>query len=146
MLTALDLGKAEWTAIARRASWQMTRMNLNTFLRHGVFEEPGMAELVAARLRDPKQIAQARVFPYQLMAAYAMAEDAPSVVRNALQDAMEIATGNVPHCRKRSSRPDVSGSMNMPVTGYRKGSYHCDSVCRRGCSRSGFDHAQESGR
>ena len=28
--------------IARNAPWQMTRMNLNTFARHGVFEEPGM--------------------------------------------------------------------------------------------------------
>src|SRR5882724_5635289 len=34
MLTALELGTAEWTAIARRAPWQMTRMNLNTFARH----------------------------------------------------------------------------------------------------------------
>ena len=49
MLTALDLGTPEWTAIARRASWQMTRMNLNTFARHGVFGEPGMTELIADR-------------------------------------------------------------------------------------------------
>lgn len=41
MLTALELGTAEWTAIARRAPWQMTRMNLNTFARHGVFGQPG---------------------------------------------------------------------------------------------------------
>ncbi len=122
MLTALDLGKTEWTAIARHASWQMTRMNLNTFVRHRVFEEPGMAELVAARLRDPKQIARARVFPYQLMAAYAMAAHAPAVVRNALQDAMEIATGNVPRIAgKVFVCPDVSGSMSSPATGYRKG-------------------------
>ena len=122
MLTALDLGKAEWTAIARQASWQMTRMNLNTFVRHGVFDEPGLPEMVAARLRDPKQIARARVFPYQLMAAYAMAENAPSVVRDALQDAMEIATGNVPRIAgKVFVCPDVSGSMSSAVTGYRKG-------------------------
>src|SRR5688572_9543307 len=31
MLTALDLGQAEWTTIARHATWQQTRMNLNTF-------------------------------------------------------------------------------------------------------------------
>ena len=31
MLTALPLGRDGWTAVARRASWQMTRMNLNTF-------------------------------------------------------------------------------------------------------------------
>ena len=41
MLTALELGTPEWTAIASRAPWQMTRMNLNTFARHGVFNEPG---------------------------------------------------------------------------------------------------------
>src|SRR5881394_1278268 len=42
MLTALELGTPEWTVIARRAPWQMTRMNLNTFARHGVFSQPGM--------------------------------------------------------------------------------------------------------
>src|SRR5687768_2599175 len=36
MLTALDLGEKEWSAIAVTASWQTTRMNLNTLLRHGV--------------------------------------------------------------------------------------------------------------
>jgi 60 kDa SS-A/Ro ribonucleoprotein len=53
MLTALDLSTLEWTAIARRASWQMTRMNLNTFARHRVFSQSRMTELIADRLRDP---------------------------------------------------------------------------------------------
>ena len=99
MLTALELGTAEWTAIARRAPWQMTRMNLNTFARHGVFGQPGLPELIADRLRDAKAIARARVFPYQLMVAYTMAvanPDIPQIVCNALQDAMEIATAGVP--------------------------------------------------
>src|SRR5688572_31436401 len=99
MLTALELGTAEWTAIARRAPWQMTRMNLNTFARHGVFGQPGMPGRIAKRLRDPEKIVKARVFPYQLMIAYRMAvENAgiPQIVCNALQDAMEIATANVP--------------------------------------------------
>ncbi|MBR0191459.1 MAG: hypothetical protein IJQ31_05280 [Thermoguttaceae bacterium] len=38
-LTSLELTKEQWTEIARNASWQTTRMNLNTFARHGVFEE-----------------------------------------------------------------------------------------------------------
>ncbi|HLF84714.1 MAG TPA: RNA-binding protein, partial [Blastocatellia bacterium] len=97
MLTALDLGRDEWIAIAMNASWQMTRMNLNTFARHGVFERKGMAELVATRLRDATSIAKARAFPYQLMAAYATVDArVPAAVRNALQDAMEIAIANVP--------------------------------------------------
>ena len=125
MLTAMELGTAEWTAIARRAPWQMTRMNLNTFARHGVFDEPGMAELIAERLCDPLKIAKARVFPYQLMVAYAMAvanQHIPLVITNALQDAMEIATKNVPEfAGKVYVFADVSGSMHSPVTGYRKG-------------------------
>ena len=126
MLTALDLGTAEWTAIARRAPWQMTRMNLNTFARHGVFDVPGMADLIAERLRDPEKVRKARVFPYQLMVAYAAAAGnpkIPQVVANALQDAMEIATRNVPEFPgKVYVFPDISGSMHSPVTGYRKGS------------------------
>jgi len=125
MLTALELGTAEWTAIARRAPWQMTRMNLNTFARHGVFGQPGMPELVADRLRDPVMIAKARVFPYQLLVAYTMAvanADIPRTVCDALQDAMEIAIANVPAIDGQVYIcPDVSGSMSSPVTGLRKG-------------------------
>ena len=126
MLTALKLGTPEWVEIACRAPWQMTRMNLNTFARHGVFKEKGMTALIADRLRDPEKIAKARVFPYQLMAAYKMAESNPEVPRyvcEALQDAMEIATRNVPEIPgKVYLFPDISGSMHSPVTGYRQGS------------------------
>jgi 60 kDa SS-A/Ro ribonucleoprotein len=124
MLTALDLGKPEWTAIARRAPWQMTRMNLNTFARHGVFDQPGLTELIARRLADPEQVRKARVFPYQLMVAYASAgEGVPALVREALQDALEVAISNVPRVEgKAYVFPDVSGSMRSAVTGYRKGS------------------------
>jgi len=121
MLTALNLGQREWIAIARRAPWQMTRMNLNTFARHGVFAEKGMIELIANRLRE---IGRAKVFPYQLMIAYKMADEAiPREVQNALQDAMEVAIANVPRIDgKVYVCPDVSGSMcDAAATGQRKG-------------------------
>jgi 60 kDa SS-A/Ro ribonucleoprotein len=123
LLTSLPLTKRNWINIARRAPWQMTRMNLNTFARHGVFEEEGMAELVAKRLSDPELIGRAKVFPYQLLAAYYQADEkVPQVVREAIQDAMEIAIGNVPEIDGRVFVfPDVSGSMGSPVTGYRPG-------------------------
>lgn len=124
MLTALGLGKSEWTEIARNAPWQTTRMNLNTFARHEVFEDNEMASLVANRLRTPDAIRNAKVFPYQLMAAF-LAADAkvPKVVTGAIQDAMEIAIENVPQIQgKIYVCPDVSGSMSSPVTGFRKGS------------------------
>jgi len=124
MLTALNLTAKEWTAIARTASWQTTRMNLNTFARHGVFGDPAMTKLVAARLRDAKAIAQARALPYQLQMAFLAANDGvPAVVREALQDAMEIAIANVPAFDGQVYVcPDVSGSMSSPVTGARIGS------------------------
>jgi 60 kDa SS-A/Ro ribonucleoprotein len=123
MLTALELSSEQWVQIARNAPWHMTRMNLNTFSRHGVFARPDMPRLIAQRLRDPEAVARARVFPYQLMTAYAMAgHDVPNIVRDALQDAMELAVANVPSIAgKVYVLPDVSGSMHSPVTGHRKG-------------------------
>ena len=123
MLTALALGKEQWTQIARKAPWQMTRMNLNTFTRHGVFAEKGMTELIANRLRDPEAIKKAKVFPYQLMVAYTQTDaQVPDEVRNALQDAMEVAIANVPSIDGQVYVcPDVSGSMQSPVTGHRAG-------------------------
>jgi 60 kDa SS-A/Ro ribonucleoprotein len=124
MLTSLKLSKAHWVRIARNASWQMTRMNLNTFARQGVFEKPDMIDVIADRLRNRELIAKARAFPYQLMVAYlAGGEGVPAKVREALQDAMEIAIENVPSIEgKVYVFPDVSGSMHSPVTGHRKGS------------------------
>jgi 60 kDa SS-A/Ro ribonucleoprotein len=124
MLTALALGTAEWAAIARNASWQMTRMNLNTFARHGVFEQRGMTELIARRLGNQEAIAKARAFPYQLLAAHAsVSERVPRRVRLAIETAMEMATANVPKIEgKVYVCPDVSGSMRSPVTGFRRGS------------------------
>ena len=123
MLTALPLGTSDWTAIARRAPWQMTRMNLNTFARHGVFEQPGLPELIAHRISDPEKVRKARVFPYQLLAAYVSADErVPQLVRDALQDALEVSTTNVPRIDgKVYVLPDVSGSMHSAVTGQRRG-------------------------
>jgi len=123
MLTALPLAKAQWVAIAQNAGWQMTRMNLNTFARHGVFSEAGMDSLIAARLADRNSIRKARAFPYQLLAAFrSVAEEVPAIVKAALQDALEIALENVPAIAgKIYVLVDVSGSMASPITGHRQG-------------------------
>ena len=121
MLTALELTTEHWAEIARKGSWQMVRQNLNTFARHGAFSVPGVAEAVAAKLRDWSAIRRARVLPYQLLAAHKAAGDGvPAVVREALQDAMEAALINVPTLDGQVVVcPDVSGSMSSPVTGHR---------------------------
>ena len=121
MLTALPLSARDWAQIARQGSWQMVRMNLNTFGRHGVYAIDGMLELIAAKLRDSEAIDRARVFPYQLMSAcMAASESVPAIVRNALEQALEIALLNVPRIAGRVVVcPDVSGSMSSPVSGFR---------------------------
>jgi 60 kDa SS-A/Ro ribonucleoprotein len=123
LLTALPLTEKDWMQIAHNASWQMTRMNLNTFLRHGVLEKKEMVAVIANRLRDPQLVKKARVFPYQLLATFQnIQKGVPHDVQEALQDAMEISIDNVPTIDGQVYVfADVSGSMHSPVTGYRRG-------------------------
>ena len=123
LLTSLQLTAEQWAEVARNGSWQMLRMNLNTLLRHGVFEIAGMPEIVAAKLADEKAIAKSRVLPYQLMMAWAAVDDAvPGMVKQALEQAMQHALVNVPTLPGNVVVAiDVSGSMSSAVTGYRQG-------------------------
>ena len=113
------LTAGQWKDVARHAPWQMTRMNLNTFHRHGVFADAELVRIVADRLADPTLIAKANVFPYQLMAAYRHAQDdVPRRVLDALHAATDLALQNVPAFKGRVAVcPDVSGSMHDPITG-----------------------------
>ncbi len=42
LLTAQPLDDRARATLAQRGGWQMVRMNLSSFRRHGVFELPGM--------------------------------------------------------------------------------------------------------
>lgn len=122
MLTALPLTRDHWKQVAKNATWTQIRMNLNTFSRHGVFEDHNLVKLLADKLSNPEEIKKAKVFPYQLMTAFLnMESDIPAELKNALQDAMEIATENVPtfDCDHIVVTNDVSGSMSSPITGNR---------------------------
>ena len=124
MLTSLDLTTEHWKQIAKNGSWQMVRQNLNTFARHGVFAEgQAMERLIAAKLQNRDNVKRARVFPYQLLMAYKQTLSAiPAIVSEALQDAMEVATENVPKLADGVFvLPDVSGSMHSAITGVRPG-------------------------
>jgi 60 kDa SS-A/Ro ribonucleoprotein len=141
MLTSLPLTKEDWAEIAKRGGWHQTRMNLNTYTRQGVFDITGMESVVAGKLKDAEAIAKAKVFPYQLLAAYLNTGperagryygygrqpakpqvEVPKRVRLALQDALEVAVENVPVYDGRVAVVvDTSGSMQSPVTGHRQG-------------------------
>jgi 60 kDa SS-A/Ro ribonucleoprotein len=150
MLTALPLSKRDWVQIARNASWQTLRMNINTFARHGVLEDAEAVERIIARLQDAEEIRRAKAFPYQLLAAYrniidvdallaitptnGMTKESIGKLRTklaealqncgyALEAALEAATANIPALDgKVFICVDVSGSMQSPITGQRKGS------------------------
>ena len=120
-LTQLKLSKEQWARIAERGRWHQTRMNLNTYARHSAFKVDGLAEKIAAKLRDPEAVRSAKAFPYQLLATYrACSTDVPLACREAVQDAMEVALENVPEIAGDVVVcVDVSGSMQSPVTGDR---------------------------
>lgn len=136
LLDALGLSDDEWAEVAARASWTMTVKNLNTFKRHGVLAKPAMVELIASRLSDKDLVQKAKTFPYQIMSAYlavqetgqpwqftpASGETMPAAIVTALEQAMEHALENVPYLDANVAIClDVSGSMNSPITGVRKG-------------------------
>lgn len=125
MLTSLSLSTKQWAEIALNGGWHFIRMNLNTFARHGVLKDAKVVEALAAKLKDPEAIANAKVFPYQLLMAYMAtkdSEDIPMSLKLALQDAMEVATNNVPSLGGSVFVcPDVSGSMSSAITGSRPG-------------------------
>ena len=114
-------GPTVWKAIARQMGAQALRMNLNTLLRHDVFNDAGMVKYVAERIADADDIRAARQTPYQFLAAYLNADAGfPPRVKEALNEAAEHACGNVPDL----AGPvviglDVSGSMQSAVTGHR---------------------------
>ena len=121
MLTALPLTDKHWSQIADHATWTQTRMNLNTFARHGVLSDSNRVDVLAKRLANPEQVRKAKAFPYQLFTAYLNADPAiPSKLTNALQDAAEHALDNIPtFSGKVYVMVDTSGSMSQAVTGNR---------------------------
>jgi len=132
-LTAYPLSAEQWAELAGRMGWQALRMNLNTLARNGAFGVEGLADQVAARLADRDALRAVRPMPYQLMVALGQVGDGvPLKVQAALEDALEFSLACVPKVPGRVVVcPDVSGSMEMPVTGYRKGAsskVHCIDV------------------
>lgn len=121
MLTALPLTDAHWRKIAENATWNQTRMNLNTFARHNVFNDSKLLSAVCSKLADQEQVKKAKVFPYQLFSAFMNIDNTvPTSVSVALQKAAEHSLVNIPDFNgKIYVAVDTSGSMSSPVTGNR---------------------------
>jgi 60 kDa SS-A/Ro ribonucleoprotein len=141
LLSDAAKGPKVWAALARKMGPQALRMNLNTLLRHDVFnveqlsstvsgENPEkrlgqsfytMVDYVADRIADESEIRRLKQFPYQYFAAYLNAElEVPQKIRTALHKAAEIACGNVPELPGPVVIGlDTSGSMSSAITGQR---------------------------
>lgn len=122
LLTSGELSTENWKDIARNAGWHMTRMNLNTFERKGLFKDPEMIYTIASKLQDTNEILKAKVFPYQIFTTWMNATSAPAPIRDALEKALDFSLQTVPvFDGKTYIFVDVSGSMSSPVTGFRSG-------------------------
>jgi len=124
MLTGLEMEKKHWKDIARDAKWMMTRMNLNTFKRHGVLDDKEMVRLIADRLGNKELVRKARQFPYQIFTSlFAVKGQVPSEIYEALEDALDASLENVPTFgdKKVAVCVDTSGSMQWggPMGGSR---------------------------
>ncbi|QFT78529.1 VWA domain-containing protein [Erythrobacter sp. THAF29] len=122
-LTSFELTAKQWGVLAGRIGWQALRMNLNTLARNGAFQVKGVTKTVADRLGDERAMARVKPAPYQLMATLAQVGDSvPLEVQAALEKALEASVSKVPKLKGNVVVcPDVSGSMQSPATGYRKG-------------------------
>lgn len=121
-LTNVELSAAQWREIALNMPWDTLRQNLNMLERRKVFEDKGFLHTVAEKLASPENVRKAKVMPYQLYTTFQNTTDLPSELTNALQDAAEVSTENVPSFnRDVALLVDVSGSMGGLIMGTRPG-------------------------
>lgn len=120
-LTNCELTSEQWKQVARNMPWNTLRMNLNNLGRKGIFNDDTLVCELAEKLAAADNVRKFNVFPYQLMTAYQNVDGSlPVELRNALQEAMEVAVENVPALPGRTLvAVDCSGSMGSPITGRR---------------------------
>lgn len=106
--------KALWEELIPSMGYMAQLRNLRNFDEAGVSKE--MADRVAARLADPREVAKSRQFPFRFLSAY----KATSSLRwgKALEEAVNASLTNVPELPGRTLvLVDCSGSMWAPMSG-----------------------------
>jgi 60 kDa SS-A/Ro ribonucleoprotein len=129
---------AAWASIARRASWQTTRMNLATFARHGASRRSRLAGGRRAPADRDEVLAPAS--SVQLLAATGRATRRSQPRSRTLHTASRSPSRTCP--RSTAASPWTCRSMRSPVTGAR-GSGSTSITCldvaacsRRSCART----------
>jgi hypothetical protein len=102
-----------WEAVIPTMGVMALVRNLRNFDQAGISE--AAIEAVIAKIVNPAEVAKARLFPYQVWAAY---KQAPSDNwKRALGRTLELTTANVPSLDGTLVVIDTSGSMQGPVSG-----------------------------
>ena len=118
LIEGLNLGQTQWAEVFTNSKVYMLVKNLATAKRHGVFDVPGMEDLIVGKLRDREAILRSRLFPNQVFQSYLKNKgELPYRVLDALQDTLDITLEKVPPLGKVYIACDVSQSMSNPYTG-----------------------------
>ena len=101
-----------WEAVIPSMGVMALVRNLRNFDQAGITETA--VESVIAKITDPAEVAKARLFPYQVWAAY---KNAPSDNwKRALGRTLEQTVANIPDLDGTLVVIDTSGSMQAPVS------------------------------
>lgn len=124
MLANEKLSTDQWSEICMNAKWQMLRMNLNTFTRHGVFNNAKLVNHAVHTLSNKELVHKARQYPYQIYTAYMNTPDLNGKLSVALQQALDHSLDNVPALEDDTAvLVDISGSMGSAVGASQKVTY-----------------------
>ncbi len=105
-----------WTNVIPSMGVMALVRNLRNFDEAGIAESA--VEAVIAKITDADEVAKARLFPYQVWAAY---KHAPSDDwKRALGRTLDLTTANVPRLDGTLVVIDTSASMQAPVSGRSK--------------------------
>lgn len=111
-----------WEALMKVAPYFNMVRSLNTYARHGVFENPANVEYVVSRLTNPNAVAHSRVLPLRFHSAFkAYTANVGHNLRiaQALSDALDLMFVNMPEFplgTRIAIAPDVSGSMSSLIS------------------------------
>ncbi len=110
--------EAHWAALLKNLPYMALLRNLNTMLRHGVFEVKETVKKVAKHLADPENVQKSKQFPFRFWNAFkALKAEAPQELRDALSDALEASFVNMPLIKGRVCLfNDISSSMDSKVS------------------------------
>ncbi|MEZ5281763.1 MAG: TROVE domain-containing protein [Acidimicrobiales bacterium] len=101
-----------WEAVLPSMGVMALISNLRNFDEQAISAEA--VDTVISRITDPVEVERARLFPYQVWAAY---KNAPSDNwKRALGITLELTTSNVPVLDRTLVLIDMSGSMQAPVS------------------------------